>query len=173
MISSSLKNVSTPSSTSTIRQMPHNLEFRQLASKGDCDVLRKFYLGNKDLIDVNQQGPDSGKTALHQAAQRGLFEICKFLLEECDANSSLFIVDKKGLTPPQLAQNFKHYDLAKYLSNPKKVEINIGLFDSQNPLDIKILNEIIDDEIVSSEEKNKHLNLTHLKMEDWLKKLCK
>ncbi len=67
-------------------------QFRQAAATDDLDTCRKL-LRSKSF-SVDSQGPDSGKTALHWASEKGHVDIVYFLLDE---NASL-LEDNKGLT---------------------------------------------------------------------------
>lgn len=75
-----------------------NLELRRASDAGD--LKRVTEIVKRGEIDINQQGPSTGSTALHFAARRGHWEVCQFLISK---GADTRIEDKKGFTPAKLA----------------------------------------------------------------------
>jgi len=66
---------------------------RQAAANGQFETVRQLHT---DGININSGGPDSGKTALHWAAENGHLDIADFLIARVnDINCQ----DNKGNTP--------------------------------------------------------------------------
>ena len=98
-------------------------QFRIAAATGDLGLCKRLF--ESKSFSVDSQGPDSGKTALHWASEKGDVDIVYFLLGE---NASL-LADSKGLTAYDvtktheirrlLAYHFKDY-FRDYIVEDKK-----------------------------------------------------
>lgn len=84
-----------------------DLEFRRAAGQGNINLLEEYY--SKDIID---NSGDSGKTALHFAAQQGMLEAVKWLVNK---DAKPHTQDKEGNTPLHLALLNSQFSLASYL----------------------------------------------------------
>ena len=85
--------------------------FRLAAARGHVDLLRLLAARG---ADVNARGPD-GRTALHEAAQNGMYKTAEWLLARgADRNTP----DAQGFSPLDLATQQKHSLLVQLLSAP-------------------------------------------------------
>ncbi len=84
--------------------------FRQAAAAGKLSDVKKLLEKNKRL--VNHEGPTSGRTALHFAAENGHQAVVEHLLKN---NASLDKEDFELNTPLMVALINKQFDLAIYL----------------------------------------------------------
>ena len=78
------------------------------------EIVRFLIHQNFDVVDVNAID-DSGRTALHHAADEGFVQIVKLLVDV--PGIALDIEDNEFLTPLQLAVNWNQDDVAEILRN--------------------------------------------------------
>ena len=118
---------SDPTTTELPSEADMARQFRKAAATGDLDTCRAL-LGKKSF-SIDAQGPDSGKTALHWAAEKGHVDIVYFLLDE----KASLIQDNKGLTA---------YDLTKTPEIRRKLQYYfIDYFQNHAVTDNRLLTE--------------------------------
>ena len=96
----------------------NNQKFRTAAANNNLQTCLELF----STVDINSSGPDSGKTALHWAAEKGNLDVVHFLLD----NGAKLKKDRHGFTPYDLtessqisrllAYHFKDY----FMTNPVK-----------------------------------------------------
>jgi hypothetical protein len=86
-------------------------QFREAAAHGDVALMHSLYVNNS--LDICEAGPKSGKSAAHQAAEKGHAAALRFLHSLGDSFSS---VDKGGFTPMQLATEPECKDVFELVS---------------------------------------------------------
>lgn len=77
-------------------------EFRKVVSDENMQVVKEIMKGNT-YLDVNQQGPQSGNTALHFATLHGRIDVVRFLSNEPNVDKR--IKNNDGDTPLHIAAN--------------------------------------------------------------------
>jgi ankyrin repeat protein len=94
----------------------NNQKFRTAAANNNL----KTCLELLSTVDINSSGPDSGKTALHWAAEKGNLDIVQLLLD----NGAKLKKDRQGFTPydwtenPQISRLISYHFKEYFMTNP-------------------------------------------------------
>ncbi len=102
--------------------------FQTAISNGYLDVTKVFFEKGADVEAANKYG----KTPLHWAAEKGHWDVVKYLVEEKGAD--VMAADKDGDTPLHWAAVKGHWDVVKYLGEEKGADAKAANNDGDTPL---------------------------------------
>ena len=95
--------------------------FHIAAQEGNALVMKEFITACPDIYELLD---NTGRTALHVAAERGEQEAVNFFLERTDLLGLINMQDEEGNTPMHLAAFGGHYKVLLLLANRRDVDIN-------------------------------------------------
>ena len=73
---------------------------------------------------VGRKAQGDGRTMLHLVAIQGWFELCKYLVDQCDAQ--LEVADAAGYTPVMYALMYSHDQVAHLLSDRSQLRLDVA-----------------------------------------------
>ena len=118
-----------------------NLAFRQAAAVGDIEAVRRALSPPIDKrFNINQAGPSTGKTALHQAVIRGHQAIVSLLLNRPDIKDT---PDNSGKKASEYAYDMKKRQMLTLFS--KRFQLQIAVDISEVPTSDLIFSRPKDD----------------------------